>query len=149
MNVIDSTNKYVRDSNDNIIGTTIDYFDNTYVVSDNVEIIETYAKLIKFNGVSEFDWTKHMNEEFYYQKSVNNDVSLARCSVKDSAHAYVYHLLKDESNNVIEKVLEKREDYIDLDYDVSKGYVKIPSYKSMNYWEKSLDIRDEDKFYQS
>ena len=151
MNVIDSTNGYEVIEGTSILtgNLNIDCYDNTYVIPDNVEIIETYAKLIKFNGVNEFDWTKHMNEEFYYQKSVNNDVSLARCSVKDSAHAYVYQLLRDSNNNVIEKVLEKREDYIDIDYDSSKEYVKIPSYKSMNYWEKPLDIRDEDKFHQS
>lgn len=98
MNVIDSSNS--------------DCFDNAYVIPDNIEIIETYIKLIKFNGASDFDWTKHVGEDMYYPKSVNNDVSICRISLKDSVSAYVYQFTDDSRTT---KIMIKKEDYSEIE----------------------------------
>lgn len=82
MNVIDSSDS--------------DCFDNCYVIPDSINIIETYEKLIKFNGLSDFEWSNHIGEDILYPKSVDNDISLCRCSIKDSIEVKVY---ENDSNN--------------------------------------------------
>lgn len=90
MNVINSTNA--------------DCFDNAYAIPNNIDIIETYAKLIKYNGISDFDWSKHMGEDIKYPKSVNNDISLCRCSVKDSVYVYVYQINEDGTRTLLNEL---------------------------------------------
>lgn len=130
MNVIDSTDA--------------DCFDNAYVIPSNIDIIETYAKLIKYNGIGDFDWSKHMGEDIKYPKSVNNDISLCRCSVKDSVYVYVYQINEDGTRTLLNEleasVIRTDSDLIKPDqcykrYNVNNGKLitdpDIKGYRSM------------------
>ena len=68
-----------------------------YINPGTIDIRETCQKLIKFNDLSPFDWSKHMGEDFKYLKSVNNNISLSRCSLKDGIYVYVWQLNDDNS----------------------------------------------------
>lgn len=75
----------------------IDNFDMQYINPGTIDIRETCQKLIKFNDLAPFDWSKHMGEDFKYLKSVNNNISLSRCSLKDAVYVFVWQKNDDGS----------------------------------------------------
>lgn len=74
--------------------TNADCTDNTYISQDVIDIRETAWKLFRFNGINDWKWWEHMNEEFPYLKSVNNDISCTIASVKDT----LLYMTFDKSN---------------------------------------------------
>lgn len=84
-----STDKYfvymnVIDSSD------CETFEDSYYNPDNIIFMETYIKLVRFNGVSSYDWVTNEGNEFIEARSVNNEYSPNRCYIKDHVVAYQF-----------------------------------------------------------
>lgn len=75
--------------------------EETYVNPDIIDIQETMWKLVKFNGINDWKWEDHMNEEFPYLKSVNNDISCSIASLQDTLW---YQTFEVDSNGKYIKV---------------------------------------------
>lgn len=106
-----------------------DDVDHTYVPVDAIDIRETIQKLAKFNGINDWKWEYHMDEEFPYLKSVNNDISHTIASVKDTLWYTTYEVANggkyikvQHSNGIIDFVHKALTDDIRIG---NKHYDKV------------------------
>lgn len=118
--------KFVRYSNNIVIVNVLDasnatISDDTYISGDVIDIQETVQKLIKFNGLNDWKWEDHMNEEFPYLKSVNNHISATIASVKDTL---LYTTYETNSGGNYIKVMHSN-GVIDFSHELMKNDIRV------------------------